>query len=116
MSGKRIVVLTAREQDGLDVHTTVMRLSVDNEMCPDDEAVLLALREAARDYCKTADGLKLYEGNCCCFNYGDVYDIPNNLLKAHGLENIDDCTEAIEVDFNEQLVSEEDVRNEAIDH
>lgn len=98
------VVVSAIDQDGLNVNAYsfdfLTKKGVD---------IKKAVRDAARDYCKTEEGLRVYIGNCHCFNWGDfdIY-VDNDFCKPYGFVKVSSTCQ-IDVNFNEELVSETDV-------
>lgn len=73
--------------------------------------LIAAMKAAAKDFCLSDEGKRVYSGNCHCFNWGDfALYVPESYQRQHGfiVTNIigDD---AIIRDFNEQLVCEQDI-------
>lgn len=98
-------VIVATDQDGLNVRTCVIVLDVQDGV--DAEK---AVRDACKEYCQTEEGKQTYIGNCESFNWGD-FDayVPNSICQKHGFTKIDFEVNTENVDFNEQLVYENDV-------
>lgn len=110
----RKVCIIATDQDGLNTKTYIFELLADNRKLKDVEAVKQAITDAVKEFCQTEDGRKIYNGNCNNFNWGDLDAyLPETTLNKYGLYKSHDTSEDIlEVDFNEQLVSETDVFEE----
>lgn len=52
--------------------------------------VITALREAVRDFIGTADGKKVLEETCGCFNWGDMVEyLPAEVCERHGVRIVD---------------------------
>lgn len=98
--------ITAFEQDGFNRRILVLVFDVPNEAF-DLEA---AVRAASVEYCRTEEGKDTYEGNCHCFNWADfdMY-VPDEICEKHGFKKV--RTESAEefVNWDEQLVQDEDV-------
>lgn len=100
--------IVATDQDGLDVHTLVITLEVIYHNIDIEQAVM----DACKEYCQTEDGKRTYcDCNCCNFNWGDfVTYVPNSICERHGFKIYDmDYVEELQVDFNQQLVDEDDI-------
>lgn len=88
-----------------------------NFLIPNKEFDLFAaIKAAATEYCQTEDGKKTYIGNCHCFNWGDFdLHVPQDICKKHGFQKIDALVADSEVNFDEDLVNEDDVIKEEED-
>lgn len=98
----RLVVLALHDQDGLDVtlHNICIRTSL-----PDAD-ILPAIKAAAQEYLDTPDGLRIWDENCECFNYGDFdLNVPDEVCGHHGFHIIRDDIMVMEDDFNICLAS-----------
>ena len=72
-----------------------------------------AVRKAALDFCKTEEGKRVYIGNCHNFNWGDFYTYVNNdFCRPYGFIASSCDIRQIDVNFNEELVSEVDILDE----
>lgn len=98
--------VVAMERDGLDVRTFVLNFHVSSESFD----IVAAAKAAAKEYCLTEEGKRIYEGNCNCFNWGD-FDayVPQDICRRHGFAKIESPIPDELVDFDEQLVDECDI-------
>lgn len=95
---------------GLGNCATAFDITVDSSWS--EEQVMSALHDIAKEYCLTQDGRKTYESNCNCFNIGDLtLYVPTEMFVKHGIfpKFRTNPTDAISIDFNEQLVEESDI-------
>lgn len=101
---KRVTV-SAKDQDGLNVVNYIFEFEVE-----DSVDFMDAVKKASREYCLTPDGKKTYSGNCHNFNWGD-FDayVPDEICQKFGIRKVSSMSTVIDVDFNEQLVNEEDI-------
>lgn len=77
---------------------------------PDEQFDLIqAIKDAAKEYCATAEGQKTLSYNCGEFNYGDFdMHVPNEYCEKHGFSRVSTaCADLIE-DYNTSLVSFEE--------
>lgn len=96
------------ENHGLNNNIVALDITIENDTWSDDD-VLDAIKDTAKDYCLTDDGKKTYDGNCNNFNIGDLIAyVPEAILQQHGIVHIKE-KDTIAIDFNEQLVDEEDI-------
>lgn len=96
------------ENHGLNNNTIALDITIENDAWSDDD-VLNAIKDAAKDYCLTDYGKQTYDGNCNNFNIGDLMTyVPEAILQQHGIVHIKE-KDTIAIDFNEQLVDEEDI-------
>lgn len=113
---KNITIIA--EDIGADNHGTGNRATafdiiVDSSWS--EEQVMSALHDISKEYCLTQDGRNTYNGNCCNFNIGDLtLYVPTEIFVKHGIfpKFRTNPTDAISIDFNEQLVEESDVFQE----
>lgn len=100
--------IIAIEYDGRDVQALMIELSIlSNDPSFD---IRKAVKDACVEFARTPDGRKAYEDNCGSFNWGDfVAYVPDEICRNHGFERIMDTLSQIKVDFNEQLVAEDDL-------
>ena len=98
------VIVSAVDQDGLDVVAYSFEFLTKKGV-----NIAEAVRNAARDYCQTEEGRNTYIGNCNCFNWGD-FDayVGNEFCRPYGFIKVQSSRQ-IDVNFNEELVSESDV-------
>ena len=101
---KELVVAT--EQNGLDVRSCNYIFTVFDEQTD----LLTAIKKAVAAYVNTNAGIQKYQQNCDSFNWGDLDSIPNSYLRQFGFEKDDLYLNGTVVDFNEQLVSENDIK------
>lgn len=93
---------------GLNNNIVTLNITIKNDAWSDDE-VLDAIKDAAKDYCLTDNGKRTYNGNCNNFNIGDLIAyVPKAILQQHGIISIEE-KDTIAIDFNEQLVNENDI-------
>ena len=98
--------VTAIERDGLNTRVVNIQLYVFKDGLNTHDAIVAA----CTDYCKTEEGRKTYEGNCCSFNWGDFEAyVPNDICKKYGFIKVDTDIQSEEVNFDEQLVDESDI-------
>lgn len=98
------------DNHGAGTRTTAFAITVDSSWSEDQ--TMAALRNIAKEYCLTEDGKKTYDGNCCCFNIGDLTSyVPTEIFIKHGIfpKFRTNPKDAISMDFNEQLVDESDI-------
>jgi hypothetical protein len=99
-----VETIVTSEFDGLDIHICVFSFKVQNGV-----NLHTAILDACREYCLTEEGKKTYEGNCNCFNWGDLdAHVPNVICEKHGFKKLD-TVKADEHLFDEQLVNESDI-------
>lgn len=110
----RKVCIIATDQDWLNVKKYVFEFLIDNRKIKDTAAVKQAIEDAVKEFCQTEEGRNVYKGNCHSFTWGDLDAcVPEMILNKYGLYRPDDtASDILEVDFNEQLVSETDVFEE----
>lgn len=97
-------IYVATEADGLDTRNMVMVMKA-----ADGVDIKEAATAACTEYCKTEEGKATYEGNCCCFNWGDLDTyVPNDICRKYGFEKVDSNV-VEEFAFDEQLVNEFDI-------
>lgn len=99
--------ITATEVRGTETYSTIYAFNICDESIDLQEAV----KKAAAAYINTDAGYKVYQHNCQCFNWGDFFlYVTNSFLKLFGFEKeFSDITQA-DVNFNEQLACEEDLK------
>lgn len=99
--------ITATEVRGTETYSTIYAFNIYDESIDLQEAV----KKAAAAYINTDAGYKVYQHNCQCFNWGDFFlYVPNSFLKLFGFEKeFSDITQA-DVNFDEQLASEQDLK------
>ena len=98
------------DNHGIGNSTTAFDITVDSSWSEDQ--IMAALRDIAKEYCLTEDGKSAYDGNCCNFNIGDLtLYVPTEMFVKHGIfpKFRTNPTDAISIDFNEQLVEESDI-------
>lgn len=96
------------DNHGLNNHTLTLDIAIENDAWSDDN-ILDAIKNAAKDYCLTDDGKRTYDGNCNNFNIGDLIAyVPKDILQQHGIISVEE-KDTISMDFNEQLVNEDDI-------
>lgn len=83
-------------------------IAVDDSVSPDD--VMPLLRDIAKDFCQSEEGKGIYEDNFKEFNIGDLFQlVPASVFAAHNVIPMTSNYDTIEIDFDEQLVEEDDV-------
>lgn len=98
------------DNHGIGNSTTAFDITVDSSWSEDQ--IMTALHDIAKEYCLTEDGRKTYDSNCNCFNIGDLtLCVPTEIFVKHGIfpKFRTNPTDAISIDFNEQLVEESDI-------
>ena len=101
------------DNHGIGNRTAVFDITVDSSWSEDQ--IMPTLRDIAKEYCLTEDGKKTYDSNCNSFNIGDLtLYVPTEIFIKHGIypKFRTNLTDAISIDFNEQLVEESDVFQE----
>lgn len=78
----KVFTIVANEVVDRAVECTLIQFSYNPEQIHDPESVL---RGAIKDYLKTDEGKRQLEINCGCWNWGDVYDIPDSFFAGYGL-------------------------------
>ncbi len=97
----------AIERDGLDLRVLTLQFDVPSKEFDLKDAVC----KAATDYCKTPDGKRTYDYNCSFFNWADfAMSVPQEFCEKHGFKRIDSVVSDIEVDWDEQLVDDAQIR------
>lgn len=105
---KNITIIA--EDIDTDTCATAFDVTVDSSWSEDQ--IMSALRDIAKEYCLTEEGKKTYDNNCNCFNIGDLtLYVPTEIFIKHGIfpKFRTNPTDAISIDFNEQLVKESDI-------
>lgn len=99
-------VVTTEIDDELNIRSIIFICHVPTE----NFDLISAMKAAAKDFCMSDEGKRIYSGNGHCFNWGDfdIY-ITKDYQTKHGFRVIDSVSETIIRDFNEQLVAEEDI-------
>lgn len=111
-NGVRNVTIVASENwFNIDDDNTVgVRLCVDNELLPDKDSVVKAMRNAATTYCRTQDGYDTFCHNGQVFDFGDfVLNVPQDILNRYGIISVEADKDLIACDYNEALVYEQRV-------
>lgn len=98
--------VVAIERDGLDVRVLTIIFEV-----PDEKFNLRYwVRKAATDYVNTEEGRKIYDYNCSYFNWADfAMNVPNTFCEKYGFSMVDTAYGDIEVDWDEELVNEDEL-------
>lgn len=93
-------IITAVEQDGLDVHTFALCLEVNDNISDIKQAVM----DACKEYIKTSAGKATLEYNSGYFDWADfAMSVPNEICKKHGFAKIE-ADESCIVSWGEQLI------------
>lgn len=105
------VIVTSVDRDGLGFTFHNISLNVEEGMTLKD--VKEAISKSSVEFCQTEEGKKVFSDNNNSFNYGDfdIY-VPNEICKKYGIEKVDSACSFMEADFNEELVSADDLQNE----
>lgn len=100
-----IKTIIATEKDGLETRTLILNFEVPTK----DFDIVAAAKKAASDFCLTERGKNIYSYNCHNFNWADfdMY-VDNFFCEPYGFKKIDSEIPEIEVDWDEQLVSDTD--------
>ena len=100
-------IITAVETKGIDSCVSTYVFTV----LDDDINLVKTIKEAAACYINTDIGYQEFQHNCQCFNWGDFYaSVPNSFLLPFGIQKDEMDVEETTVDFDEQLVSENDLK------
>lgn len=101
-------IITAIERDDSSIRILTMTFHVNQ-----DVDIVRAVKDACNEFIQTELGRSLYAYNCYCFNWGDFWDnVPNEICEKHGFKKIDSRISDFGVDWNEQLVSDDDEETE----
>lgn len=92
--------IVAIERDGLSVRVLTLTFDVPNEQFD----LVAAVKDAARAFCQTEEGRKMYIYNCGCFNWADFEYVPNEICQQFGFQRLDTALSDIEANWDEQLV------------
>lgn len=100
-------IITAVETKGIDSCVSTYVFTV----LDDDIDLIETIKEAATCYINTDIGYQEFQHNCQCFNWGDFYSsVPNSFLLSFGIQKDEMDVSGTTVDFDEQLVSENDLK------
>ena len=100
-------IITAVETKGIDSCVSTYVFTV----LDDDIDLTETIKEAATCYINTDIGYQEFQHNCQCFNWGDFYSsVPNSFLLSFGIQKDEMDVSGTTVDFDEQLVSENDLK------
>lgn len=99
-----IKIFIATAKTGPNTRNLIMVIAVKNGV--DFEQAAIA---ASKEYCRTANGKKVFEGNCNSFNWVD-FDayVPNSICEKYGIRKIYYNVGA-EFSFDQQLVDKSDI-------
>lgn len=102
---KTVVAAEYYDNDPSDMRAVFIQFKVPH---PDFD-IMTAVKAAAKDYCLSDEGKRVYIGNCHSFNWADFADIPVEYCEKYGFtidkaDNVDDIN-----DLNEQLVIENEI-------
>lgn len=101
---EKIFTIAVREYFGLhNLGTTILQFKYDHEQVSD---VLTQVRRAVGDNLKTEDGKKAVHNNFGCFDWGNVYEIPNSFFAGYGLVKVVVPEVDVVVNYNECFVDE----------
>ena len=98
------------DNHGMKSRTTAFTIAVDDTWSNDQ--IMSALHDIAKEYCLTDKGKRTYDDNCCNFNIGDLTaNVPTEIFIKHDVipQFRFIPTDAMNIDFNEQLVEESDI-------
>lgn len=98
--------IVAIERDGMDVRVLTLHFEVPNTQFD----LKAAVKAACTEYCKTEEGKKVYEYNCNNFNWADFeMNVPQEICEKHGFKLIQSDVADEEVDWDEELVNEDEL-------
>ena len=102
----KTICIIATEVDGTTIRNLPILIRILN---PDVTDVRKAIEQACDEWIRTEDGKKTYSGNCHCFNWADfdLY-VPNDVCRKYGFEKTGLDADCIGVDWDEQLVVDDD--------
>lgn len=111
MSNLQRGYIIATDQDGLNAKSYIFEFVLDISRIKNTSDMRQAITDAVKEFCQTEEGRKIYEGNCNNFNWGDLEAyVPEAILNRYGLyKPVEHANTILEVDFNEQLINENDV-------
>ena len=99
-------VVVPEEYDGRNHRSIVLIFEIPDEKFDLDSAI----HAAATEFCKTEEGRKVFDHNCESFNWGDfALHVSNEICEKHGFKQVNYIDTDEFVDFNKQLVDEEDI-------
>ena len=97
-------IITAVEREGFSVRMLTMTFRVNQ-----DVDIVNAVKDASKEFIQTELGRSLYAYNCYYFNWADFWsNVPNEICEKHGFSKIDSGISDFEVDWDEQLVDDDD--------
>ena len=98
-------IIATEFYDG-ELHTTTITCKIPHHKFD----IVAAAKAAAKDFCLSENGKKVYSGNCHSFNWGDLVTyVLNEYCEKHGFKIIHSTHEDEVRDFNEQLVIESEI-------
>lgn len=101
---KKIFTIATRRYYGPNnAETSILQFEYAPEHVSD---VLTQVRRAVRDYLKTEDGKKAVDNNFGCFDWGNVYEIPNSFFAGYGLVKVAVPEVDVVVNYNEGFMDE----------
>lgn len=108
-----IRTIVAIERDGMDLRVLALNFDVPSA----DFDLKTAVRAACTEYCQTEQGRATYEYNCSSFNWADfAMSVPEEICAKHGFKLITSGVADEEVNWDEELVDENDIRQEDEDN
>lgn len=104
--------IVAIEQDGMEVRALALNFDVPSE----DFDLKAAVKAACTEYCKTPEGLETYRYNCNHFNWADfAMSVPAEFCEKHGFKFVQSNVSDEDVNWDEQLVDDDEIPNEEDD-
>lgn len=98
--------IVAIEQDGMEVRTLCMEFIIHEEGIDLKEAI----KKACTEYVNSKEGRDIYSYNCELFNWADFCsNVPNEICRKYGFEKDEDVFAEESVNWDEQLINEEDL-------
>ena len=95
--------IIAIEYDGKEMRA----ISISCEVPSSDFDLASAIKKAATDFCRTEEGMAIYDYNCSFFNWADFeVSVPNSFCEKYGFKKIDSALSNIVVDWDEHIVDD----------
>lgn len=104
--------IVAIERDGIDIRVLALNFEVPSA----DFDLKAAVKAACTEYCKTPEGLETYRYNCNHFNWADfAMSVPAEFCEKHGFKFVQSNVSDEDVNWDEQLVDDDEIPNEEDD-
>ena len=109
-----VININATEYEGLKTHTLHIALQPLTRDV-NTKNITQAVKNACRDFIRTKEGIKVMMHNCGQFNWSDFETyVPNTFCEKYGFKRISCDENDLNVDWNENLISQQNDRKEKI--